>query len=792
MKKISLLLLNLLILFVVFSCTVEPPKEPGNIYNITYEKDGGSFVSSPFTKARKGVYVPIPEIRKTGYTLQRWTGAEQSSDSSWGFTMKSQDASLKAVWEADTYTVSYDLNGGEWVTDPPSGSAQTDSDVYIDEKPQLDGFFFVKWTSDDVKLDLTKYGYHFKMPSRNVSLKAEYSAQRYEITYNLNGGDFDEQWYPESAYKDEEVFILASPIRLGYSFDGWESSDVTITTDDDIPYFIMPNNNVSLNAKWKADIIELEWFGTGDTSVPHMGTTDEVITLPTGLVRENYDFKEWRITPDTLSEDKTKFTVLPKDRNNKYMVIDAVWIGKKFNITYEIGEGAVWSEPPKTEGNLFSELIIPELTKEGFFVTGWNSSDPNDEIKKMPRDDVNIYRLFRMSGEDITLTPVYEVRINYNFVNDNVKILEGYDTTALPYSVVRLPRCECEGYRFLGWKDSTTGMVVEEKDGGWYIPVGNQSITVEALWQKISILKFYNGDELLYSIEVKDGGSVRMPWPPSGGPEGAVFISWYNMDAGEGNYLQAKTKYIPSSSVSFKAIWGYPLEGYIIYDDPDARDENIVYTFFNWLNEYTPYDPGKAGDPNYDAYYYSVELKNGAKITKDRFYILNSCAHSWKSDEYGMPWTFFENGRYQYYTTGACKRELGDGRYNTQLVLGLIKEGEEAKRGIANINTASKYTQKYDGAVTDYSIWGYLQQLNQTCTHHDWYIPSDKEALMIKNYLKTEEWIWTSTEYSIDPQHSVYTVNYDKKGEYSYASTWAKDNFSSKKMKYYLKSIRTI
>ena len=48
MKKITLILFSLLIFFLV-SCDNEPPKEPGNLYNIKYEKNGGEFILSPFT-----------------------------------------------------------------------------------------------------------------------------------------------------------------------------------------------------------------------------------------------------------------------------------------------------------------------------------------------------------------------------------------------------------------------------------------------------------------------------------------------------------------------------------------------------------------------------------------------------------------------------------------------------------------------------------------------------------------------------------------------------------------------
>ena len=773
MKKITLIIFSLLIFFLV-SCDNEPPKEPGNLYNIKYEKNGGEFVKTPFTKARKGTYISIPEIRKTGYTLDSWKGAEQASDGSWGFTMKEYDVSLKAIWNASNYPITYDLNGGEWVTTPPEDTAQTDSDVYLDEKPKLAGFHFVKWTSDDVKLDLTKFGYHFKMPSHSVSLKAEYSADRYGISYVLDGGDFAEQWYPESAYKDEKVFIVASPEKAGYVFAGWESGDVEIKKDDDIYSFIMPHKNIELKAKWEANLIELKWFEIGDISVARQAYTDQVITLPTGLTKDNYDFVGWRVVPNTVSEDG-KFTVRQIDEKNKYMTIEALWVGKKYNINYDIGDG-VWKEEPKTEGNLFSEVIIPQLNKEGFVVTGWTSSDPNDDIQKLPSEDVNAYRLFRVSGDDITLTPVYELEINYNFVHDNVKILEGYTKTTIPNSIIRLPRCECEGYRFLGWKYSETGIEVAERDGGgWYIPVGNKSVSVEAVWQKVNTIKFYDGDNLLASFEVEDGDNIKMPYPdPSTWPKGSTFMLWYNMDAGKGNYIKAFKNYIPSTSVSFKAVWGYPIGGALMYDDPEARDENIVYSFFNYRGTCTwqNYEPGMIHTPGFSPDYYSVELKNGATITKDRFYVYR---HGW--DRTDATWTYSVDGKFQFPITGANKTEIGGGKYNTQLVLGLIKEGEEAKRGIANINTSSPYTQPDpQGKGANYTIWSCLQVLNQNHECNDWYIPSPEEARLIKEYQGSSMPIWTSAEARIQPQNSVFVACFDTDVKESWIDSWSKVN----------------
>ena len=266
-----------------------------------------------------------------------------------------------------------------------------------------------------------------------------------------------------------------------------------------------------------------------------------------------------------------------------------------------------------------------------------------------------------------------------------------------------------------------------------------------------------------------------MPYPaPSTWPKGSTFMLWYNMDAGKGNYIEAFKNYIPSTSVSFKAVWGYPIGGALMYDDPEARDENIVYSFFNYRGTCTwqNYEPGMIHTPGFSPDYYSVELKNGATITKDRFYVYRP-----GGEIKDATWTYSVDGKFQFPITGANKTEIGGGKYNTQLVLGLIKEGEEAKRGIANINTSSPYTQSDpQGKGDNYTIWSCLQVLNKTNICNDWYIPSPEEARLIKEYQGSSMPIWTSAEARIQPQNSVFVARFDTDVKKSWIDSWSKVN----------------
>ncbi|WP_417416566.1 InlB B-repeat-containing protein [Hominenteromicrobium sp.] len=159
------------------------------------------------------------------------------------------DATYKAKYtkEANSYTLTYDLNGGEWENDTTyTYTKKYNEEVEVKADPTKEGYTFAGWTSAEVKVVNGK----FKMPAKNVTLTAKWEANIYKVTYDLDGGEWTEATneFPYE-YKATVEVVKTVPTREGYKFSGWRSEEVTIENDA----FTMPAKDVVLKAVWEAN-----------------------------------------------------------------------------------------------------------------------------------------------------------------------------------------------------------------------------------------------------------------------------------------------------------------------------------------------------------------------------------------------------------------------------------------------------------------------------------------------------------------------------------------------------------
>ena len=159
------------------------------------------------------------------------------------------DATYKATYtkEANTYTLTYDLDGGEWENDTTyTYPKKYNEEVEVKADPTKEGYTFAGWMSAEVEVVNGK----FTMPAKDVTLKAKWEANVYKVTYDLDGGEWTEATneFPYE-YKATVEVVKTVPTREGYKFSGWRSEEVTIENDA----FTMPAKDVVLKAVWEAN-----------------------------------------------------------------------------------------------------------------------------------------------------------------------------------------------------------------------------------------------------------------------------------------------------------------------------------------------------------------------------------------------------------------------------------------------------------------------------------------------------------------------------------------------------------
>ena len=191
-------------------------------------------------------------VAPTGYEFLGWATARDSNKIEYHpndpvFVDANGDNDLYAVWQVKTYTVTYDLDGGEWTETTNEFPYEYKATVEVVKTvPTREGYKFLGWRSEEVTIENDA----FTMPAKDVTLKAKWEANIYKVTYDLDGGEWTETTneFPYE-YKATVEVIKTVPTREGYKFSGWRSEEVTIENDA----FTMPAKDVVLKAVWEAN-----------------------------------------------------------------------------------------------------------------------------------------------------------------------------------------------------------------------------------------------------------------------------------------------------------------------------------------------------------------------------------------------------------------------------------------------------------------------------------------------------------------------------------------------------------
>ncbi len=177
-------------------------------------------------------------LSKTGYTLDGWY-TDKDCTTAYDFSSKvTGDITLYAKWNINSYTVSFDSNGGSSVA---TQSATYNTAASKPADPSKTGFTFAGWFTD--KDGKNAYDFSSKVTGA-ITLYAKWNINSCTVSFDSNGGS---SVAAQSVTYNTAASKPADPSMTGCTFAGW-FTDKDCTTAYDFSSKV--TGDITLYAKW--------------------------------------------------------------------------------------------------------------------------------------------------------------------------------------------------------------------------------------------------------------------------------------------------------------------------------------------------------------------------------------------------------------------------------------------------------------------------------------------------------------------------------------------------------------
>ena len=314
-----------------------------NQYAITFDTNGGSEIAPITQDYGTAITAPADPTRK-GYTFKGW-------DKEIPKTMPAENITVKAQWEINQYTITFDTNGGSEIA-PITQDYGTAITAPAD--PTRKGYTFKGWDKEIPKT----------MPAENITVKAQWEINQYTITFDTNGGS---EIAPITQDYGTKITAPADPTKKGYTFKGW---------DKEIPK-TMPAENMTVKAQWEINQYAITFDTNGGSEIaPITQDYGTKITAPADPTRKGYTFKGWdKEIPETMPAEN--------------MTVKAQWEINQYTITFDTNGGSEIAPITQDYGTAITAPADP--TRKGYTFKGWDKEIP----KTMPAENITITARWR-------------------------------------------------------------------------------------------------------------------------------------------------------------------------------------------------------------------------------------------------------------------------------------------------------------------------------------------------------------------------------------------------------------
>lgn len=202
------------------------PDPTGTPVTVTYAYGalGGTYATQIVQAGEKAIEPDVPS--RQGYQFTDWYLDNTKYDFN---TAVTKDMTLTAKWTVNSYTITFDTDGGSAI-DPITQDYGTT--IKAPAAPTKTGYTFMGWNP----------ALPAAMPAGDMTIKAQWRINQYTITFDTDGGSAVDA---QTVAYGEKAKTPADPTKTGYTFAGWElggnAYDFAASVTEDM----------TLTAKWK-------------------------------------------------------------------------------------------------------------------------------------------------------------------------------------------------------------------------------------------------------------------------------------------------------------------------------------------------------------------------------------------------------------------------------------------------------------------------------------------------------------------------------------------------------------
>ena len=282
-------------------------------HSVTFVDYDGTVLSAQSVAHGSAAIEPTAPERE-GYAFIGWDK---------DFSNVTEDMTVTAQYSANSYSITYTINGEEYTAQTYEFGAAVSAPEYT----VPEGHTFSGWNIPET------------MPAENLVLDAALTVNSYSITYTINGAEYTAQTYEFGAVVSAPEYTVPE----GHTFSGW-----------DIPE-TMPAENLVLDAALTVNSYSITYTINGEEYTAQTYEFGAVVSAPEYTVPEGHTFSGWDI-PETMPAEN--------------LVLDAALTVNEYTVTYNIN-GEIYAIQVYAYGE---EVFAPAYdVPDHFTFSGWDT-----------------------------------------------------------------------------------------------------------------------------------------------------------------------------------------------------------------------------------------------------------------------------------------------------------------------------------------------------------------------------------------------------------------------------------